>query len=573
MKQVNIHQKLIRNFVPKDFKIENWESLKPFFELLLKREINSSKELMQWLKDKSELESIIEEESGWRYIHMTCDTANEKKQADYNYFITEIDPHIQPLSNEMDKKLLESTFKTSLTSEADKMFLKTVENAEKLFREENIPIFTEMQQAQVKYGAQVGALMTNINGEEMTLQKASNFLFNPDRKIRENAYFEIQKQRISIKESLNSLFDELIVLRNKVAQNAGFENYRDYMFVAMNRFDYTAKDCFEFHKAIENEVVPIVNLITENRKKNLKVDSLKPWDLSVDTQNRAALKAFKDGKDLTEKTILNFNILHPFIGNCISEMEKMGHLDLESRKGKAPGGYNYPLYETGVPFIFMNATGNVRDLVTMVHEGGHALHSILTKDLELVSYKNLTSEVAELASMSMELMSMEYWNVFFDNEEDLKRAKRDHLESIIDTLPWVATIDAFQHWIYENPTHSQAERTVKWNEIHSRFTSKNIDWTGLEVYKSNIWQKQLHLFEVPFYYIEYGMAQLGAIAVWKNFKENKEKGLQAYIDALALGYTQSIGNIYKKADIKFDFSSDYIKTLMNFVKAELELCH
>lgn len=570
MQTPNIYQKLVRTFVAKDFIISDWNSLKPYFDNLLIRKLDSENALTNWMSDKSELESVIEEESGWRYIRMTCDTANEQFQEAYTYFITEIDPQIQPINNELDKKLLTCPFKNCLTSEADKILLQNIENAEKIFRTENIPIFTEMQQEQVKYGSIIGGLSVVLDTEELTLQKASNYLFKTDRNIRENAYKVINNKRLSVKNTLDELFQKLILLRHKAAKQAGFINYRDYMFVSMNRFDYTPTECFEFHKAIESEVMPILNSIVEKRKNELNINQLRPWDLVVDTQNRKPLNAFEDSKDLTAKTIIAFSKLHPFIGKCINEMQKMGHLDLESRKRKAPGGYNYPLYETGVPFIFMNATGNVRDLVTMVHEGGHALHSILTKDLKLVSYKNLTSEIAELASMSMELLSMEHWDVFFENQEDLNRAKKDHLVSIIETLPWVATIDAFQHWIYENPSHTQIELTQKWNEIHSRFASKHIEWSDLEAYKSNIWQKQLHLFEVPFYYIEYAMAQLGAIAVWKNVKENPEKGLEQYINALAMGYTKSIGKVYETAGIKFDFSKNYIKTLMDFVKSELD---
>jgi oligoendopeptidase F len=251
-------------------------------------------------------------------------------------------------------------------------------------------------------------------------------------------------------------------------------------------------------------------------------------------------------------------------------MKQMGHLDLESRKGKAPGGYNYPLDEIGVPFIFMNATSNLRDLVTMLHEGGHAVHSFLTRDLNLNAYKHPPSEVAELASMSMELISMDHWHIFFEKEEDLRRAKRQHLEQIIETLPWVATIDKFQHWIYENPTHTVDERQKNWIRIYEEFSDKITDWSGLEQYKAYIWQKQLHLYEVPFYYIEYGIAQLGAIAVWKNYKENSQRGLQGYMNALKLGYTRPITQVYEAAYIPFDFSATYITTLMNFVKDELE---
>jgi oligoendopeptidase F len=559
-----------RQFLPQDFKLTTWEALKPYFEQLLAKEINSPADFRQWLQFRSELESVLEEDAGWRYIRMTCDTANEEKQQAYNYFITEISPQTQPFSNAYDKKLLESPYLSTLTSDADVILKKSVETQFKIFREESIPVFTEIQQDQVKYGSTVGVLTVTIDGEEMTLQKASNLLMNPDRKLRESVYFELQKTRLSVKTTLDQLFDDLIAKRDKVAKQAGFANFRDYMFESMCRFDYTPQDCFDFHDAVAKEVVPILNKLALERKNALKLETLKPWDLSVDKLNRLALKPFENAAELTQKTVACFNLLDPFIGNCIVEMEKMGNLDLESRKGKAPGGYNYPLYESGYPFIFMNSVGSMRDLVTMVHEGGHALHSILTKDLELVNYKSFPSEVAELASMSMELLSMEHWDLFFTNDEDLKRAKKDHLEQIIETLPWVATIDKFQHWLYENPTHSQAERTQKWNEIHSEFASNLVDWTDLEDFKSNIWQKQLHLFEVPFYYIEYGMAQLGAIAVWKNFKENPHLGLAKYLNALKLGYTKSIADIYAQAGIQFDFSQKNIKELMNFVNEELE---
>jgi oligoendopeptidase F len=562
-----------RNFIPKNFIVTNWNSLKPFFDQLVEREINALSDLRIWLQDRSELETIVSEDAGWRYIRMTCDTENEEKQQAYNFFITEIEPNIQPYSNKLDTKLLESPFKNEFSSKADQILVRSTENHHKTFREQNIPLLTEIQQGQVKYGNTVGSLQVTIDGEEMTLQKASIKLFDTDRNVRENAYNAIQNTRLIVKNDLDGLFNSLISLRNKVANNAGFSNFRDFMFVELCRFDYTPQDCFDFHQAIETEVVPLLNDLAIERKKGLDLEILKPFDLSVDIQNRTALKPFSTGKELTDKTVEVFNRIDKNIGQVIKSLEDNGHLDLESRKGKAPGGYNYPLYETGYPFIFMNSVGALRDLVTMVHEGGHALHSVLTHPLELVNYKNFPSEVAELASMSMELLSMEHWDVFFDDKEQLNRAKKEHLESIIETLPWVATIDKFQHWLYENPNHTVLERTNAWNEIHNLFISKEIDWTDLQAVKDNIWQKQLHLFEVPFYYIEYGMAQLGAIAVWKNFKENPAKGLKQYIEALKLGYTQSISEIYEVAGVKFDFSQKYIKELMDFVKLELKSLH
>jgi oligoendopeptidase F len=301
----------------------------------------------------------------------------------------------------------------------------------------------------------------------------------------------------------------------------------------------------------------------------LNVPSLRPWDKSVDPEGKAALVAFRDGNDLTDKTIECFDRLDSYLGQCLSIMKEMGHLDLESRKGKAPGGYNYPLSEIGVPFIFMNATSTLRDMVTILHEGGHAVHNFLTRDLELNDFKSTPSEVAELASMSMELISMDHWDIFFTNEDDLKRAKREHLEDIIETLPWVATIDKFQHWLYENPNHTEDDRRKNWNIIFDEFSDTVTDWHGLQDAKDFLWQKQLHLYEVPFYYIEYGMAQLGAIAIWRNFRQDRANGLQGYMNALKLGYMKSIPEIYKAANIKFDFSKVYIKELMDFVKKEL----
>ncbi|HTE30509.1 MAG TPA: M3 family oligoendopeptidase, partial [Chryseolinea sp.] len=346
-------------------------------------------------------------------------------------------------------------------------------------------------------------------------------------------------------------------------------NFRDYMFKALGRFDYTPKDCFEFHDAIQHEVVPILDQFSRERKRDLKVTQLRPWDKAVDPGGRDALKPFTSGTELTEKTIEVFSRLDPFLGQCLSIMREMGHLDLESRKGKAPGGYNYPLAEIGVPFIFMNATSTLRDMVTIMHEGGHAIHNFLTRDLELTDFKSTPSEVAELASMSMELISMDHWDVFFTTEVDLKRAKRDHLEDLIETLPWVATIDSFQHWIYLHPGHTLEERRSAWNRIFDSFADSITDWTSLETAKDYLWQKQLHLYEVPFYYIEYGMAQLGAIAVWRNFRKDHQKGLQGYQNALKLGYLKPIPEIYKAANVKFDFSRPYIKELMTFVREEL----
>jgi oligoendopeptidase F len=300
------------------------------------------------------------------------------------------------------------------------------------------------------------------------------------------------------------------------------------------------------------------------------LNTLSPFDTEVDITGKAALKPFANGNELIDKTIQCFTQISPELGNYLAIMKANQLVDLDARKGKAPGGYNYPLAETGAPFIFMNSANSVRDLTTMVHEGGHAIHTFVSSHLLLNDFKHTPSEVAELASMSMELISMNHWDVFFDNEADLKSAKEEQLKDTLKTLPWVATIDSFQHWLYTNPTHTIAERTAAWEKIFDRFGANFVDWSNHPEQKKNLWQKQLHLFEVPFYYIEYAIAQLGAIAIYRNYLADPEKTLEQYLAALKLGYTKSMKEIYETAGIRFDFSADYIKELMDFLKIEIE---
>lgn len=558
-----------RHFLGEDFTVSQWEQIKPYYQQLLNREINSADDLRNWFKDRSELESVISEDKAWRYIQMTRDTANEEYQQKFQYFITEIQPRIAPYTNQLNEKAMESPYWEDIHQEGYAIMHRSLKKEIEIYREENIPLFTEIQTRSKQYGTISGAMTVELDGQEYTMQQAAVRLQLPQRDQRETAYRKIASRRIQDKDKLDELFNDLIRLRHQVARNAQFDNFRDFMFAAMGRFDYAPEDCFNFHKSVAKEVVPLLDPMALQRKKLLKVPTLRPWDKAVDPLGLDPLKPFADSRDLTEKTIECFHRLDPYLGECLAIMRNMGHLDLESRKGKAPGGYNYPLAEIGVPFIFMNATSTLRDLVTILHEGGHAIHSFVTRDLELTDFKTTPSEVAELASMSMELISMDHWDIYFDDPRELKRAKKEHLEQIIETLPWVAVIDKFQHWLYEHPHHSIEERINQWNEILDTFSDSQTDWSGLQDYKNYLWQKQLHLYEVPFYYIEYGMAQLGAIAIWKNYKRDKRSGLEGYLNALKLGYKRSIPKIYAAANIKFDFSEKYIRELMLFVKSEL----
>ena len=561
--------KKIRSYIPQELEIK-WETLSPIFDELLNRQIKSVSALEQWLKDKSELEAALEEDFAWRYIRMSCDTSNEELVSSFQYFATEIEPKISPIGNLLNKKLVESPFVDELDQDKYFVYLRAIKKALEIYREENVELFTNLLVTQQKYQAASGAMSVVINEQEYTLEQAAVLIKDVSRSVRQQAWETIQQRRLVDKDDLNIIFDELVAMRHQVGLNAGFENYRDYMFQAMGRFDYTVKDCYKFHEAIESEIVPILKEQAEKRAEALGLETVKPWDLDVSTSGKPALKPFKDGEELVEKTITAFNAIDPQLGQMLSIMKANNLFDVESRKGKAPGGYNYPLAETGAPFIFMNSAGTLRDLTTMVHEGGHAIHTFLTANLELNDFKHCPSEVAELASMSMELISMDQWHIYFDNEADLIRAKREQLLDVLKTLPWVAVIDQFQHWIYTNPSHNAADREEAFKQIYTTFGAGFANWDGLEHEFGNIWQKQLHVFELPFYYIEYGIAQLGAIAIWKNYKENPEKALQQYLDALKLGYTKPMNEIYETAGIKFDFSSSYIKELAAFVKDELD---
>ena len=563
-------QKLKRNFVPDDYKLTAWTNLEPYLKNLLEREINSKEDLEHWLKDSSELEAVISEDACWRQIKMTCDTENKALEESFTFFVMEIQPHIQPYADKLNKKLIECPFTSELDEKKYFTYLRSVKKNIDLFREANIPIQSELSVLAQQYGVISGKMTVEVNGQEYTLQQAAKFLESHDRTLREEVYFKIQKRRYEDKDTLNEMYSQLIQKRHQVALNAGFKNYRDYKFAEMGRFDYTKEDCFKFHEAVKQHVIPLVDIIYQNKRKKLDLDALRPWDTEAEPEGISPLRPFTNSEELIEKSISCFNQLRPFFGECLKKMKSISHLDLESRKGKAPGGYNCPLAESGAPFIFMNAAGQMHDVTTMVHEGGHAVHSFLAHPLELSSFKEYPMEIAEVASMSMELFTMDHWNTFFKSEEELQRAKEHQLERVITIFPWIAIIDKFQHWVYENPTHSFDERGERWMEILNEFSSTVIDWQGLEEYRRFSWQRQLHLFEVPFYYIEYGIAQLGAIGMWKQFKENKELALDNYSQALSLGGTRTLPELYESAGLKFDLSADHIKHLMLFVQNELQ---
>jgi oligoendopeptidase F len=563
-------KKLAHNYLPQDFVLTNWETVAPFFKELNERPIESKVTLEKWLKDLSELEAFISEDACWRQIKMTCDTTDKSLEEAFNYFCMEIQPKMQPYADALNKKLIQSPYTAELDAKEYYTYLRSVNKSIELFRTENIPIQAELSVLQQQYGTIAGKMTVQMEGKEYTLQQAAKFLEHEDRAVREEVYRKIQDRRLQDQESLHELFATLIEKRHQVAVNAGFANYRDYKFVELGRFDYTKEDCFQFHAAVKLHVMPLVDKIYTRKREKLELDKLKPWDTEAEPAGTLPLRPFTDGNDLYEKSVACFEALNPFFADCLRKMKALKHFDLESRKGKAPGGYNCPLAESGAPFIFMNAAGQMGDVTTMVHEGGHAVHSFLSHPLELSGFKEYPMEIAEVASMAMELFTMEHWQSFFDNDADLKRAKEHQLERTITIFPWIAIIDKFQHWVYENPSHTVQQRTNTWQNIVKEFSSRSIDFSGLKQYRAIGWQRQLHLFEVPFYYIEYGIAQLGAIGMWMQYQKNPTAALENYMNALALGGTRTLPELYKTAGLEFNFSPDYVKTLMDFTNEELE---
>jgi oligoendopeptidase F len=563
-------QKLPHHYLPKDFVLTDWASLEPYFIELSDRPLEDAAALEKWLKDLSELEAFVSEDACWRQIKMTCDTTDKSLEEAFNFFCMEIQPKMQPYADALNKKLMACPFTKTLDKDTYFTYLRSVQKSIDLFRTENIAIQAELSVMQQQYGAIAGKMTITHEGQEYTLQQAAQFLESEDRSIRESVYRKIQERRLEDKTAMHDLFSSLIQKRHQVAINAGFENYRDYKFVELGRFDYTKEDCFQFHEAVKLHVLPLIDKIYARKKNKLGLEVLKPWDTEAEPAGTKPLRPFTDGKDLYEKSVACFEQLHPFFADCLKKMNSLKHFDLESRKGKAPGGYNCPLAESGAPFIFMNAAGQMSDVTTMVHEGGHAIHSFLSHNLSLSAFKEYPMEIAEVASMSMELFSMDHWQSFFDNEADLNRAKEHQLERTITIFPWIAIIDKFQHWVYEHPTHTIEERTNTWTSILKEFSTGSIDYSGLDEFRAIGWQRQLHLFEVPFYYIEYGIAQLGAIGMWMQYQQNPTAALENYMNALALGGTKTLPELYKTAGIEFNFSPSYVKKLMDFTNSQLE---
>lgn len=562
-----------KQFISTEFKINSWDDLAPYFDSLKKRTPANSLELAELIQDYSDLLSAYREADARAYVDMTCFTNDPDKLKRHELFNNEISPQVQIHSNDIDMLIHGNPFYNALPDARYMPFKRMLSRDLTLYREENVELDKALSTLSTAYSQTCGGFSVEWNGQKLTIPQAQIYLKDADRDVRKKIWLAIQDVRLAKKDELDGVFDKMVGLRHQVACNAGYANYRDYKHAALHRFDYTPQDTLCFHESIKKQVRPLAQKIFATRIKNLQLpDATKPWDLEAEEPGKKALKPFENADELLTKTINVFGKLNPDFAANLKAMQKNNLFDLESRANKAPGGYNYSLEVTGMPFIFMNAASKHRDVVTLMHEGGHAMHTFLVHANErLIFYRDAPSEMAETASMGMELMTSRLWSEFY-NETDLVRARREHLEDIILFFPWCAIIDSLQHWIYTHPEHKPAERDARFLELLETMGSNSglVDWKGLEHYRKNMWQSQLHIFEVPFYYIEYGIAQLGALQVYRNFVKDPEKGLTAYINGLKLGSSRPLPEVWQAMNIKFDFSEKMIGELMEFVMGELE---
>jgi oligoendopeptidase F len=647
-----------RKFVPQTIDLGDWPQIAPLFDQLEARspQCQSVADLERWLLDWSELSAALDEEASRRYIAMTCHTDSAEAEKAYLHFVENIEPHLKPRQFALNKIYIAHPEREQLlavvggtgvppvrfnsrpeptdrNSRAGRpchyaVFDRDTKNQVELFRPENVPLETEEAKASQQYQKLSGSLAVQFRGEEKTLVQMGRYLEEPDRALRQEAWELVAKRRLQEAEKFEDIFDQLIRLRQQIAKNAGFENYRDYAFRQRGRFDYSPADCEKFHDAVEKEIMPIVRELHDERRTKLKVEKLRPWDLAVDPLNRPPLKPFADVGEMVSRTQKILNQLDGELAVGFQIMQDLHLLDLDNHKGKAPGGYQCTLAESRLPFIFMNAVGLQRDVETILHEAGHAFHALATRDEALYAYRTAPIEFCEVASMSMELLGNEFLEEFYPptpptqnkaastpsprpsgeragvrgteaetkglltpalssfgggegennrtpqrgvpaKSDDANRARRTHLEGVVGVFPWIATVDAFQHWIYTHPNHTRAERSAAWRALMDRFGG-GVDWSGLENARANLWHRQLHIFIHAFYYIEYGIAQLGALQVWANSKRDKAKALNDYKKSLALGGSRSLPELFSAAGCQFEFSAKTIGPIAKLLREELQ---
>jgi oligoendopeptidase F len=552
---------------PAAFAKAKWEDVAPYFDDLAERSLDPEK-MEGWLRSWSTLEALVTEAAAQAMIAYTIDTSHAEKEADHLRFSMEILPKMEERSVELAKRLVATGYSTPELATTLARFRTAIE----IFREENVPIFAELEELSARYQRITGSMMVMWEGLERPLPQLQPFLKSPDRGTRERAFRASTGPYQAEHDTLAALFDRMYELRQRVARNAGFANYRDYIFPAKFRFDYTPADCERFHEAVERTVTPAVARVLAHRRSRLGLDSLRPWDLAVDPYRAGPLRPFDTVEEFVARARAVFSRVDAELGREFQTMIDEGLLDLDSRKGKAPGGYCETLHFRGRPFIFMNAVGLVDDVMTLLHEAGHAFHAFAAHAQPLIWQRHPGSEAAELASMSMELLAAPHLvqPVGYFQAEDYQSAWLEHLEDILLSLVHIASVDAFQTWIYTSGEGGDAAaRDAAWLRIRSRF-ERGVEWGGLEPERIARWYRQLHIFMYPFYYIEYGIAQVGALQVWRNSLRSPEAAVARYREALSLGAVRGLPEMYRAAGARLSFDADLIGELVGLVEEQIE---
>jgi oligoendopeptidase F len=558
-----------RRWIPEEIELKTWEEIEPWYRGLLDRPIESPEELEHWLFDVGELNAAVGQEGVERYIAMTCQTDDPEREAAHLAFVREIEPKLKPLQNAIRAKYLDSPHRAGLPRDRYRVFDRIQENRRALFREANIPRETELAELEQQYQKTIGAMTVQFQGQERTPAQMAPYLEESDRSLRRTAWELVAERRLADKDVLDDLFDRMTALRVAIAHEAGFSSFVDYAFRHRERFDYGVDETIRFHEAIERIVVPLCRDLQEERRRTLGVETLRPWDLAVDPLGRPPLRPFTDVAKLAEGTEAIFGSVDAELGRQFGYLRTNGLLDLANRKGKAPGGYQTTLEDDRLPFIFMNAVGLDGDVRTLLHEGGHAFHALASRGEPLAAYRESPIEFCEVASMTMELLGARDLGHFY-SPADTNRSYRQLLEGIVLILPWIATVDAFQHWIYGHPGHTRDDRRHAWTALLDRFGGI-VDWTGYDDARAHSWHRQLHIFLYPFYYIEYGIAQLGALQIWQRWLTDRAGAVAAYRRALAIGGARPLPQLFQAADIRFEFDAETLEPLIDAIGKELAL--
>ncbi len=556
-----------RQFVPDRAELTDKETVALLFGQLLNRPVRSSTDMEQLIRDRSEMEAAIAQTRSILYIQMTCQTDDPEKAKAYQNFIESVSPTIRSLSDQLDRKMIETVDALPFAEPAYDVYFRKMRSDIEIFREANIPLQTEESLLSQQYQTVTGAMTVSFQGKEHTIPQMARFYLDTDRTVREQAWLAVAERYLQDQNVLDDIFDKMVSLRDRVGRNSGFGNYRDYKFREYHRFDYTPQMCRQYHDAVEKHMVPLLRQMHQVRAEQLGLESLRPWDIQCDPLGRPALKPAENPEQFADGLCTMFCRVDAELGGQFQMMRTEGLLDLESRKGKAPGGYQATLYEARKPFIFGNTNGTDNDLHLLAHEGGHAFHTLACAHHALMDYRHAPMEFCEVASMSMEFLSAACLDVFYDRDEQ-QRWWRDKMESTVRLLIQVAIFDAFQHWLYENPSHTRSQRQQQWVDLNIRFGSDVEDWGGLDAFRRSQWHRVLHFFQVPFYYIEYGIAQLGALGMWAQAQADAAAAVRHYKQALALGGSRPLPELFAAAELAFDFSEKTIAPLAERIRSQ-----